>query len=375
MSGNRTSAASQVLVIGRDPDVLALVTGEVAASGITVTGALAADAEALTEATFDLIAFGSGVPSTQRNRLEQQFRAANPGARFIRTYAPYAASQIATAINFPASAPAVDLPAYCKRIGYGGPLEPTLDVLRALHELHIAAIPFEAIDVLHGRGVDLSPDIVDAKLLTGRRGGYCFEQNGLFKRVLTAIGFEVDALVASVRWMAPPAAPPPPRTHMVLRVTIDGASWLSDVGFGASVPPAPLRIDEREPQATRHGPYRIMPLGGGFLVQAEVEGRWQSLYDFSAEPLLDSHYELPNWFTSTHPTSHFRHHLIVAKTTPEARFALLDARLTIRATDGGFERRYLDPGELQDVIQNMFAIRVELEPHILQQLASPPAGP
>jgi arylamine N-acetyltransferase len=98
------------------------------------------------------------------------------------------------------------LDAYFARIGYEGPRTSTLATLRALHELHPAAIPFEAIDVLLERGVDLSPEAVEAKLITARRGGYCFEQNGLFQRVLAALGFEVEPLIARAVWMAPPDA-------------------------------------------------------------------------------------------------------------------------------------------------------------------------
>ncbi|MBJ7439531.1 MAG: arylamine N-acetyltransferase, partial [Sphingopyxis sp.] len=81
---------------------------------------------------------------------------------------------------------------YLARIGYTGPLAPTLDVLAALQAAHIAAIPFEAIDALTGAGIDIGAEAVEAKLIGQRRGGYCFEQNGLFLRILQAIGFEVE---------------------------------------------------------------------------------------------------------------------------------------------------------------------------------------
>src|SRR5690606_7025466 len=136
---------------------------------------------------------------------------------------------------------ALDLDAYCARIGYDGPREPTLATLRALHALHPAAIAFEALDVMLGRGIDLAPAAVEAKLVHQRRGGYCFEQNGLFQRVLAAMGFEVEALLARVLWRTPADAPPRPRTHMALRVMVEGEPWLADVGFGGCVMTAPLR--------------------------------------------------------------------------------------------------------------------------------------
>ncbi|MGH8429485.1 MAG: arylamine N-acetyltransferase family protein, partial [Solimonas sp.] len=173
----------------------------------------------------------------------------------------------------------VDLDAYCARIGYRGPRTPTLATLRALVELHPAAIVFEAIDVLLKWGVDLDPMAVDAKLIHRRRGGYCYEQNGLFKRVLTAIGFDVEGLISRVRWMAPAGRPPAPRSHMALRVTLDGVPWLVDVGVGGCVPTAPLRLDSSEPQPTQHEAFRIIPYGFALLVQARLGEVWQPLYE------------------------------------------------------------------------------------------------
>ena len=103
----------------------------------------------------------------------------------------------------PASAAAVDLDAYFGRIGYDGPREPTLAVLRAIAFRHPDAIPFENLDVLLGRGVSIVPADIDAKLIAGGRGGYCYEQNGLLKRVLEALGFQVEGLMARVKWMSP----------------------------------------------------------------------------------------------------------------------------------------------------------------------------
>ena len=267
-------------------------------------------------------------------------------------------------MSIPGFAPApgelpVDLDAYCTRIGYRGPRTPTIETLRALHERHPASIVFEAIDVLLGRGVDLSPAAVDAKLIAKGRGGYCYEHNSLFKRVLTTIGFEVEGLIGRVRWMAPPDAPTRPRTHMALRVVVNGESWLADVGFGGCVMTAPLRLDTAEPQPTQHEAFRIIPMGTALLVQALIGDTWQSLYELSREPQLDVDYELPNWFTATHPTSSFRHNLIVARTTTQARYTLLDGRFTIRTPDGRTERRILDADQIEQMLAETFDLPVE----------------
>lgn len=252
------------------------------------------------------------------------------------------------------------LDAYCQRIGYHGSRAPTLDTLRALLVLQPAAIPFEAIDVLLGKGVDLSPDAVNAKLITARRGGYCFEHNSLLKRVLTALGFEVEGLLARVRWMAPPDRVMH-RTHMALRVRLDGVAWLADSGFGGCVPTAPLRFDQAGPQPTPHGDFRLDPAGSGFLLQARLDRDWAPVYELSCDPQQDSDYEVPNWYTSTHPASAFRRDLMVAITTPQARHTLMRNRYTARWTNGTVDQRFLDQQEIATVLERVFGLNVNDE--------------
>jgi N-hydroxyarylamine O-acetyltransferase len=267
---------------------------------------------------------------------------------------------MSAAIAPPASdTPSVDLAAYFQRIGYAGPAAPTLETLRALQRLHPAAIPFEAIDVLLDRGIDISPRAVDAKLIAAGRGGYCYEHNGLFKRALQAIGFEVEGLIARVNWNAPAGAPPRPPSHMALRVTVDGVPWLADVGFGSCVPTAPLRLDSREPQPTAHETFRLVPAGAELQLEAEIGGRWAPVYRLLAAPQLDADYELANWYTATHPESHFRHRLIVTRTTPEARHVLLGGRLTVRSPDGTIARRFLEADEIERELAERFRLPVE----------------
>ena len=115
---------------------------------------------------------------------------------------------------------AADIDAYCARIGYDGPLTPTLATLKALQALHPATIVFENMDVLLVKTVDLAPAALADKLLVRGRGGYCFEQNTLFRHVLAGIGFAVESLMARV-WWAVPEGTAYARTHMALRVTID----------------------------------------------------------------------------------------------------------------------------------------------------------
>src|ERR1700761_9581588 len=144
----------------------------------------------------------------------------------------------------------VNLDHYFARIGYEGPRAATLEVLQALHRLHPRAIPFENLNPLTRRPVQLDLESVERKLVTEHRGGYCFEQNALFANVLMQLGFEITPLLARVLWGRESAAIPP-RTHMVLRVDIDNEAWIADVGFGSVTLIAPLRLSAGAAQSTQ----------------------------------------------------------------------------------------------------------------------------
>lgn len=262
----------------------------------------------------------------------------------------------------PSGKDAIDLDRYLARIGYRGTPRADLDTLCALTELHPAAIPFEAIDVFLGRPVDLSPAAIQAKLIEGGRGGYCFEHNGLLKRVLGALGFTVEGLLGRVFWMRPQEAPPLPLTHMALRVTIGGERWLADVGFGSCIAGAPLRLDSLgKEQSTLHEAFRLTSRGTWVLLEVQLPGGWHPVYALSPEPALDSDYVAANWYTSTHPESGFRRELRVAVTTPKRRTTLLDNRLTVRHPQGALERRFLSEPELADALVSTFGLRLDAE--------------
>lgn len=257
----------------------------------------------------------------------------------------------------------LDLDRYFARIGYSGTPRPDLETLRALTALHPAAIPFEAVDVLLGRPVELSSHALQAKLVTGGRGGYCFEQNGLLKRALSALGFEVEGLIGRVLWMLPAGSPSmPPLTHMALRVTVGGERWLADVGFGTCIAGAPLRFDAIDAeQPTRHETFRLTRRDAWTLLEARLPDGWQPVYMLSPEPALDVDYIAANWYTSTHPASGFRRDLRVALTAPDRRTTLLNNRLTIRHAGGETERRYLGEPEIAEALVSTFGLRLDAD--------------
>lgn len=251
---------------------------------------------------------------------------------------------------------ASDIDAYCARIGYSGPREPSLAALREIVAAHTAAIAFENLDVLLKRPIRLDPASLYAKLVHARRGGYCFEQNLLLLDVLTRFGFRATGLAARVQWGRPPGSVGP-RTHMLLRVDLAEGPHLADVGFGGLTPTAPLALAPGPEQATPHESFRLVVADGEFDLEAKLGGNWASLYRFSLQPQLPVDYEVANWFTATHPQSLFVNHLIASRASAGRRHALFNNRHTVRGHDGGSERKLLpDAAALRSVLDCDFGI-------------------
>jgi N-hydroxyarylamine O-acetyltransferase len=259
-----------------------------------------------------------------------------------------------------------NLEAYFARIGYHGPRTPTRATLDGILIAHASSIPFENIDVLLGRGVSLDPAAIEQKLLHARRGGYCFEQNSLLLRVLVALGFAVTPLSARVRWQRPREVMPP-RTHLFLRVTIDGEFWMADVGMGATSLTSSIRYDVPGEQSTRHEPRRFIYEDGRRFYQIRYGDEWHDLFEYTGEEMPPIDRELGNWFTSTHPQSHFRQHLMVARATEHGRISLSDRELTTRRKDGTSQKREINrAAELLDVLAEQFELRLPNETHFEQ---------
>ena len=227
-----------------------------------------------------------------------------------------------------------DLDAYLRRIGYDGPRAPTLEVLRALHALHPAAIPFENLDPLLGRPVLLELDALQSKMVGRRRGGYCFEQNALFRAALEALNFAVTPLIARVVWMAPPDRPLGGRNHMLLKVDLADGSYIADVGFGGQLSSSPLKLTVGLEQTTAGAVFRLVAAGDALVLETQLPTGWTALYRFTLERAEASDYEMSNWFTSTHPTFFLTTNLLAERLTPQVRLSLFNTRLTRRYPDG-----------------------------------------
>jgi N-hydroxyarylamine O-acetyltransferase len=207
----------------------------------------------------------------------------------------------------------LDLDAYVRRIRYAGTVGPTLACLRDVHLAHAVSIPFENLDILLGRPIRLDLESLQAKLVTGGRGGYCFEHNTLFAAALESVGFHVTRLAARVRFGRRETGP---RSHMLLRVEADGGPWLADVGFGGSGLLQPMPF-EPGPSVTQFGwSYRLVTEGSERVLQTGQPEGWADQYAFTLDPQHAIDYEVANHYTSTHPDSPFTRTLTAQRPEP-----------------------------------------------------------
>lgn len=262
----------------------------------------------------------------------------------------------------------IDLNAYLDRIGIRTPAAPDLQTLRAVVAAHVASIPFENLDPFLGVSPALDIASVQRKLVREGRGGYCFEQNRLLGDALRAIGFEVTDLAARVLWGQPDDAITA-RTHMLLRVEADGKSWLADGGFGGNTPTGPLELVPDVEQATPHEPFRLTRPDGDWRLQFFAAGAWQTLYRFDLQPQFPADYRISNYWTSTHPDSHFVTGLTAARAPAGRRLTLRNRQFAEHAAgDATTKRTLATAAEIRAVLQDTFLIRLPEDPKLDEML-------
>jgi N-hydroxyarylamine O-acetyltransferase len=256
---------------------------------------------------------------------------------------------------------------YLARIGYTGARSVGLETLKALQTSHLEAIPFEGIDPLLRRSVKLDLASVQAKLVDGSRGGYCYEHNLLFRAALDAIGFQVTGLAGRPRWIAPAGSPLGPKTHMMLKVDLAGDAYLVDVGFGACLLDAPLQLKTDVEQTTAFGSYRLTLSDGLFLLSAKRQTGWRDMYVFDLQSQLQADYDVGNWFTSTSPLVPFTTRLVIMeRIAGNQRFKLVNRLLSTEGRDGQVvaERVLQNATELSEVMRDTFKVTPPVTPPV-----------
>jgi N-hydroxyarylamine O-acetyltransferase len=247
----------------------------------------------------------------------------------------------------------VDAAAYLRRIKYGGPLPPSAETLRQLQLAHLLSVPFENLSIHWREPIVLDDAALFDKIVRRKRGGFCYELNGMFAALLRSLGFNVTMLSAEVANNEGEFGPP--FDHMTLMVTLEDR-WLADVGFGDSFR-EPLLLDEREPQIQGDEAFRIEDTGTYLIMSRRAEnGDWQPQYRFTLVPYGYADYDEMCRYHQTSPQSHFTQKRICSRATIDGRESLSEMRLI---TTRGRERKELELSteiEYQDVLRQMFGI-------------------
>ncbi len=257
------------------------------------------------------------------------------------------------------SPPSFDQRSWLDRIGHTGSLEPTLDTLHKLIFAHSHTIAYESLDIMLGRTPKLDIASLQRKMLYGGRGGYCLEQNMLFREGLRSLGYDVTSLQGRVvRGMAIDA--PRPAIHMLLQVNLPEGPYLADVGFGNLAPTSALLLRQGVEQQTPHEPMRFIDVGGELTLQARLRNDWEHIYRVIPYPRYDGEYEITNWYTGTHPDAPYQSNIIAACPGPNrTRVTMFNRRVTVRHATGEAERRELkDEAEFRLVLRNEFGLNM-----------------
>lgn len=252
----------------------------------------------------------------------------------------------------------MDVEAYLRRIRYDGPREPTATTLRDLHRQHLFTVPFENLDIALGTPIRLHPEMLFQKIVVRRRGGFCYELNGLFHDLLTAFGFRVDMLSARV---SRDGSFSPEFDHMLLKASLE-EPWLADVGFGDSfVDPLPLRSEAAE--TTQHKPqFGVRSLNGEWdLIRRDSNDSPVSLYRFTEGARQLSDFADMCHFHQTSPESHFTRNHVCTKALPNGRITVSGLRLIV-THDGVREESVLkDRDELRECLREHLEIELPTE--------------
>ena len=255
----------------------------------------------------------------------------------------------------------IDLEAYFDRIEYDGATTPTLETLQRLHALHCEHIAFENLSPLLGDPVRLDLASLQDKLVTRRRGGYCFEQNLLFAQVLKQLSFTVKGLGARVRWNVPDDVLTA-RGHMLLLVRLVDGEHIADVGFGGMTLTAALLLAPEIEQMTPHEPFRLRLAGDTYTLEAKLAQSWKALYAFDLREHVLPDYEVASWYLSNHPQSHFVTGLVAARAEPGRRHALRNNSYSVHELGGETRTRVL--GSVDELKQTLAdAMRLRLPDH------------
>ena len=239
--------------------------------------------------------------------------------------------------------------AYLDRIGFTGPVELTLQTLNRLIQAHLTHVPFEALDVW-GVGACPSLELQDLykKVIVDRRGGYCFELNTLFRKLLNALGFDAYQVIASLLDENGQAAPP---AHNVILCMINGQTYFVDVGFGGPVPFGALKLNSEQDG------FSVFYEDGFYIFSRTEDGKLRPALRFRDVPAELCELIPLNFYISQRPDVHFRNRILVNQRQPDGSvYTLIGEEFKI--TDcGGVQSQPVDTIEqVKHILQQYFSI-------------------
>jgi N-hydroxyarylamine O-acetyltransferase len=263
----------------------------------------------------------------------------------------------------------VDVEPYLRRIAYAGPRQPSAACLRALHRQHLFTVPFENLDIPLGNAITLDPAQLYDKIVIRRRGGFCYELNGLFCELLNAMGFEVQMLSARVG-RASAGGFGPEFDHMLLKVELE-EPWLVDVGFGDSfIHPIAFQAGGADEVNGRR--YSVVPgAGDEWQLLREDEKGQVPQYRFRDVPRRLSDYAGMCHFHQTSPESHFTQNWTCSRATPEGRITLANMRLIVTRGSNREERLLTSEAEVRGCLREQFGIELPESADLLALTQSP----
>lgn len=251
----------------------------------------------------------------------------------------------------------MDISPYLARLNYFHSIKPDVETLYGLHLAHMQNVPFENLDIGVKRPIQLTEDALWRKIVINRRGGFCYELNGLFAALLKSIGFEVTYLNARVYNHEGKLGIDFDHLALLGRVPNQPERWLVDVGFGDSFN-QPLSFEEKGEQVQGLRSYRLEQTAEGYVSwQKNYNGSWERLYFFDLQPRqFPTDYEAACLYHQTSPASSFTRGSIISRATSDGRVSLEDGRLILTQNGQRIERRLKDKNEYHALLKEHFNI-------------------
>lgn len=256
----------------------------------------------------------------------------------------------------------MDTAAYLRRIEHHGGVRADLDTLCALTRGHLMTVPFENLDIHLGQPIELDLERFYRKIVNRRRGGFCYELNGLFAQLLRELGFHVQLLSARVERANGELGPP--GDHLALKVFVAGQPYLVDVGFGDS-PRAPMKLEPGAVVRERGLEFRLRNARGGLRFEAQGEGGRRKAYELGTRPRALSFFQPMNDFHQRSPMSFFTQQRLCTMPTPEGRTSLYGETLSVYDGQSTTDHRVDGDDAFLEALRREFGVQIARAPAIV----------